>query len=213
MDDVAKHLVDILEYLVGGVLFLGSLAFSAHLLYPDQFAAFARDLKQVPDAFTTMIGLAGLALTYAFGVVAEGISRNVAEPRLSYLTANAFADDPDVHPEGPGWRARWEACRQERERQRSYVDNHDPALAARINDQLKRLRVERIFFLASVLCALAAFVATRWQAGLWLTLLAAVAGFLVDTRFHRYLEAITRGHTIVKQPRPAAEPVLGGADT
>jgi hypothetical protein len=125
------------------------------------------------------IGVLGLAFAYAFGVLAESVSRFLFEGRLDYVTCTTEAlaprpdsgmpasDDPAEPTARPRGRAqrkalvdeRREAYVNERELRRLTVLQH-PQLYLEIESQLRRLRLERVLLL------MAGFVAFGFAARL-----------------------------------------------
>lgn len=106
MEALAKLIADITEFLVGGVLFLGALALLAQALFATELQAVLR--LPLPNAAASAVTLGLFALVYAFGVMAEGISRMLLEWRLTALTvkqpkiASVISIGPDRAEAAPG---------------------------------------------------------------------------------------------------------------
>ena len=240
MEALAKLVADITEFLVGGVLFLGSVALLAHVLFSDELGALLG--LHTPNPAGGAITIVVFALVYAFGVIAEGLSRMLLEWRLTWLTATRFRfaeghSQPGVERQSqPGvegsaatkrglflrqrateWRlflrrvaTEWrllflsrvgrDKCKAAiaiREKWRLDATRQSESLGNTIEAQLKRLRIERTFFLSSLICLLALVLDGNWSIAAAAAVLCAVAGILVEERFKRFLGTIARAHTLL----------------
>ena len=176
MEDLAKFFADIIEFIVGGVLFLASLILFVNAVSSASLSTVSDDLGAAPEGLNGGYTIAALALIYAFGIVAEGVSRLLFEWRLAQLSVKLF---PGVaNPV------------EERERQRLSVMDRSDKLADAINAQLKRLRIERTLALSSAIATLAFAIRGDWGWCLALLALTCVAVRLVEERFTRFIKTI-----------------------
>ena len=176
MEDLAKFFADIIEFIVGGVLFLASLLLFVNAVSSASLSTVSDDLGEAPEGLSGGYTIAALAVVYALGIVAEGVSRLLFEWRLAQLSVKLFPGE--AHPV------------EERERQRLSVVDRSDKLADAINAQLKRLRIERTLALSSAIATVAFAIRTDWGWFLALLLLTCVAVRLVEERFNRYIKTI-----------------------
>jgi hypothetical protein len=176
VEDLAKFFADIIEFIVGGVLFLASVLLFVNAVSSASLSTVTDDLGKAPQGLNGGYTVAALAVVYALGIVAEGLSRLLFEWRLGQLSVKLFPGE--AHPV------------EERERQRLSVIDRSDKLADAINAQLKRLRIERTLALSSAIAAFAFALRTDWGWCLGLLLLTAVAVRLVEERFTRYIKTI-----------------------
>ena len=176
MEDLAKFFADIIEFIVGGVLFLASVLLFVNALSSTSLSSVTDDLGRAPQGLSGGYTVAALAVVYALGIVAEGVSRLLFEWRLGQLSDKLF---PGVSH-----------AVEERERQRLSVMDRSDKLADAINAQLKRLRIERTLALSSAIATAAFVIRTDWGWFVGLLLLTCVAVRLVEERFTRYIKTI-----------------------
>ena len=183
VDDLTSFVAEIVEFVVSGVLFAGSLALLL-LALPG-----VPTVDHVPSWFdpgSTLAGLALVALAYAVGVVAEGLGRAAFERLLDRVTHEQFTTiDPDDFPDKdfptPG---------DERERQRSAVKIAHPMLHGEVESQLKRLRIERVMALSLGIAALGLLVRAEWALAAACVVATLVLVWRVNDRFERYCRSI-----------------------
>lgn len=100
MEDLAKFFADIIEFVVGGVFLAASVLLLAYAVAPDAIGDAADHLGDPPAGLNGLYTIAGLAVVYALGIVAEGASRQLLEWKLRLLTVSKFAkedvSDPDA---------------------------------------------------------------------------------------------------------------------
>jgi hypothetical protein len=149
------------------------------------------DLGEAPQGLSGGYTIAALAVVYALGIVAEGVSRLLFEWRLAQLSVKLF----------PGEQRPVE----ERERQRLSVVDRSDKLADAINAQLKRLRIERTLALSSAIATVAFAIRTDWGWCLGMLLLTCVAIRLVEERFNRYIKTIQASYRALPPLEPASE--------
>lgn len=216
-DDLAAFIATGIEFLVGGLMFLGAGLFVV--------GAVPWGLGDLPGEVEVLLTgesqlLASMVLlgsAYAWGVVAESMCRSLLEWDLNRVTVRQkeFTVPPDpVDPYGGKrsrprvWLAGWvlgadyseaqkNACVHEREKQRAYVMTLHFGLYADVESQLRRLRLERIAFVAMLMVALGFLLRSSWAEGVAALVLAAVLGRLVHTRFRRYCGSIARGYDTI----------------
>lgn len=175
MGDLAKYIAEVIEFVVAGVLVLFSLLLMGYVVVHPDLAALPTDLP-----FLTSLGgllpVVGVALIYALGILAEGISRIMFEHGLGELTADKIKEqtskkdreklerklskaDVDGLTRGEA-----ESHRRDlevdhyvglREEWRMYVLAHSASLNAQVDGQLKRLRIERAAALSGGISSLA----------------------------------------------------------
>jgi hypothetical protein len=184
VEDLAKFFADVIEFIVGGVLFLASLVLLVNAISSDALEELSDSLRQAPEGFSGGYTIAALALIYATGILAEGVSRLCFEWRLKQKTADHFRG-----PDGPV---------AERERQRLSVMDRSDKLAEAINVQLKRLRIERTMALSALITTIAFIAAGEWWFLAFL-LLTLVAGGLVEERFNRFLKTIKASYSALDE--------------
>jgi hypothetical protein len=190
VEDLAKFFADIIEFIVGGVLFLASLLLFVDAISPASLASLTGDLDEAPSGLSGAYPVAGLALVYALGIVAEGVSRLLFEWRLGQLSVTLFPGHPRPV--------------EERERQRLSVVDRSDKLADSVNAQLKRLRIERTLALSSAIATLACAIMTEWGWFAGLLLLTVVALRLVEERFTRYIKTIKASYLALAPGAPSA---------
>jgi hypothetical protein len=176
VEDLAKFFADIIEFIVGGVLFLASLALFVNAVSSASLHTVTDDLGDAPQGLSGGYTVAALAVVYALGIVAEGVSRLLFEWRLAQLSVKLFPGE--AHPV------------EERERQRLSVVDRSDKLADAINAQLKRLRIERTLALSSAIATVSFVIRTDWGWFVGMLLLTCVAVRLVEERFTRYIKTI-----------------------
>lgn len=214
MEDFIKYLADILEFLVGGVLVAAAIVVSCALFFPESFAAASDVLFTVPDSFSLIVSLGGLGLIYGIGVIAEGISRALMEWRLSNVTHACFVAAgavPDRLAEADA--KQWTV--KTREDWRAVVEADESGYRA-VTTQLSRLRIERIFLLASYIMLISLTLKAVLVSpvllngyGIAALLMAAfsiVLFNLVNTRFARFVNGIVREYarlSAVESPPPS----------
>lgn len=226
MEDLAKFFADIIEFVVGGVFFLASLLLLANAIAPDAMESLYDDLKHAPDGFNGVYALAAVAVVYAMGIVAEGVSRVIFERRLDTLTRDKFhqhdqlpvkaaskAGQPDLRadpwfPEQRAWlrELRKRFARSDRElidrcvelRERWRIESVDHGLTVPIDYQLKRLRIERTLALSSAIAAVG-LLASHLGLAFLLVACTVLGYYLVNERFQRFLSAIARCHAQVRE--------------
>jgi hypothetical protein len=225
-ESLSSFVAGAVEYIVGGLMLLGSLVFLA--------SAFSWNLAVTPGELADLqassaslaVSLLLVALAYAMGVVGESLSRALMEWDLVRVTlANKnFAPKPaEAEPAATGTaltsppeadtlkatqsktaivtipKSERKKFELERDRQRMVVMTKHVQLYADVESQLKRLRLERVAFVSLVLLLLG--FAFREEAAQTLVALggAALLGWLVHMRFKRYCGAIARAYEIVGQ--------------
>jgi len=180
VEDLAKFFADIIEFIVGGVFFVASLLLLLHAGSPSSLESLNAGLESVPDNLGAMVPIAALAVVYAMGIIAEGTSRLICEWRLTQLTRQSLGRFKDPERDLVKRREKW----------RTRAGAHSPSLEAKINAQLKRLRIERALLLSSAIACLA-FIIDRQALPAVITLVLAVTtGVLVEVRFRRFLDSI-----------------------
>lgn len=211
-DSLSSFIASGIEFIVGGLMLLSSSAFLL-LAMGWEVPAFLADVHwNTQDASWVILGFA-LAAAYAAGVIGEGLSRLLLEWDLERVTVRTedFLPERTHRPAGTSLRDRWTAVRlgdgytatdlsaakAVREVQRSAVAVH-PGLLADIDSQLKRLRIERIAFLCSLLVALGFLWAHQWAELAVTVLVALVTLYLVHERFTRFCGSIARAHDNVE---------------
>jgi len=196
VEDLAKFFADIIEFIVGGVLFLASLLLFVNAVSSASLSSVTDDLGKAPEGLSGGYTIAALAVVYALGIVAEGVSRLLFEWRLGQLSVTHFPGE--AHPV------------EARERQRLSVIDRSDKLADAINAQLKRLRIERTLALSSAIATVAFVIRTDWGWFVGLLLLTCVAVRLVEERFTRYIKTIKASFSALPPVEPpletAAEP-------
>jgi len=175
VEDLAKFFADIIEFIVGGVLFVASLLLVLHAVSTRTLEALSDGLASTPSGLDAGYTVAALAMVYAMGIVAEGVSRAIFEPRLTKRTGKAFPGADDAVGE--------------RERLRLSVKHQSEKLDGAVNAQLKRLRIERTLALSSAIATVAFLIEPRWWFLFFLGL-TVVAMWLVEERFRRYVATI-----------------------
>jgi hypothetical protein len=223
VETLSDFFASAVEFLVGGVLFIVSVAFllSAWLTLPH---ANASD-KDLLTAYSTLITTVFVAAAYAMGVVAESLARSPFEVLLDRITVRTEAFLPDhgagVRRQAPpvgAWSARRiriterflgdgytvdhrKAARAERERQRMKVMTCE-TLHAEVQGQLKRLRLERVSALCFFVIAVALVIRGHWQFAA--LALASTTGmvWVVNTRFRRFIGAIVRTYDLLIHESP-----------
>jgi hypothetical protein len=224
VETLSDFFASAVEFLVGGVLFIVSVAFllSTWITFPSLSSG---DKTQF-SAFETLITTVFVAAAYALGVVAESLARSPFEPLLDRITVRTEAFLPDhgagVTRQAPAsgrWTARRnqitelclgddftvdhrKAARAERERQRMKVMMCE-TLHAEVQGQLKRLRLERVSTLCFFVVAVALLTKGHWQFAAFA--LASTAGMIwvVHTRFRRFCGAIVRTYDLLIHESPA----------
>lgn len=225
MEALAKLVAEVTEFLVGGVLFLGSLALLMHAFFSDAFRMLAE--RQLPETAGGALSIIALALMYAFGVIAEGSSRMLFEARLTQLTVQRqelFADRQRVarvvadlggaaktgeateEASTPGLDELGSRMKRKvaiilREEWRAAATSYNESLGNTIEAQLKRLRIERTFVLSGLVCVVALAVEGNWVLVAVTAVLCVVGAMLVEERFKRFLGAIVRAHVIMAEGR------------
>jgi hypothetical protein len=100
MEDLAKFIADVIEFVVGGVFLVASLVLLVHAVSPDTTETVRDQFGDPAGGLSTLYTVGGLAVVYAMGIVAEGVSRMICEWRLRQLTVHRFAvpstSDPAV---------------------------------------------------------------------------------------------------------------------
>ncbi len=194
MDALSEFVASAIEFLVGGVLVTIPLIFFfsefANSINPNQFA-------NALMAYTTIVTMVAIALTYAVGVIAESLARALFEPLLDRIT---LSHDDFQTPGSLDAQTRDERLRmtkKERERQRILVMRTEPALHAEIQGQLKRLRLERVATLSLILGAIAASRHGAWSLLPLLLGGAAILTLMVNVRFGRYCGSISRSAALL----------------
>jgi hypothetical protein len=223
VETLSDFFASAVEFLVGGILFIISVAFllSAGYVLPDPNGAH----KDLLVAYSTLITTVFVAAAYAMGVVAESLARSPFEPLLDRITVRTEAFLPDhgagVTRQAPAsgtWSARRnriielclgddftvdhrKAARAERERQRMKVMTCE-TLHAEVQGQLKRLRLERVSALCFFVIAAALLIRGHWQFAA--LMLASTAGmvWVVNTRFRRFCGAIVRTYDLLIHETP-----------
>lgn len=104
MDEFVKYVADIIEFLVGGILFIGAMILFLALFAPELTRSALDAVAEVPPSFEPAVTIAAVAVVYALGVIAEGISRVAVEWRLSWITRST-ADFGDPGPQNVEERA------------------------------------------------------------------------------------------------------------
>lgn len=101
MGDLAKYIAEVVEFVVAGVLVFFSLLLLGYVVVRP-------DLAELPDELPFLSSLGGLlpvvgiALIYALGIIAEGMSRIMFEHGLGELTAEKLRSNPLAdQPGGP----------------------------------------------------------------------------------------------------------------
>jgi hypothetical protein len=191
VEDLAKFFADIIEFIVGGVLFLASLALFVSAVSSASLHTVTKDLGDAPQGLSGAYTVAALAVVYAVGIFAEGVSRLLFEWRLAQLSVKLFPGE--AHPV------------EERERQRLSVVDRSDKLADAINAQLKRLRIERTLALSSAIATVAFVIRTDWGWFLGMLLLTCVAVRLVEERFTRYIKTIKASYAALPPLEPAPQ--------
>jgi hypothetical protein len=225
-ESLSSFVAGAVEYIVGGLMLLGSLVFLASA-FDWNLAVTEDDLDSLQASSASLaVSLLLVALAYAMGVIGESLSRALMEWDLVRVTlANkSFAPKaPTAEPAATGRaltsppevetlratqsktaivkiseseRKKFEL---ERDRQRMVVMTKHAHLYADIESQLKRLRLERVAFVSVGLLVLG--FAFRWEGAQTLVSMVAAAllGWLVHMRFKRYCGAIARAYEIVSQ--------------
>lgn len=211
-DDLSAFIASGIEFIVGGLLMLGSIAFVL-LAVEWNVPAFLEDVAWSSDNSQVLLAVVLLAGAYVTGVIGEGTSRMLCEWDLDRATVRteAFLKGPVAPVSSQALKQRWAAWRlnvldpdgftrshldaavKEREKQRT-MSRQNPEVHSDIDSQLKRLRLER----TAVLCALLVTFGFAF-AGEQLDMLvsAAVTAFLavlVHKRFRRYCDTIARAY-------------------
>ena len=162
MGDLAKYIAEVVEFVVAGVLVFFSLLLLGYVVVRPDLADLPADLPFLAS-LGGLLPVVGVALIYALGIIAEGMSRILFEHGLGELTAAKLATKATPAQKkalqekvaaaesaaSPKDRAKAghkvEVAHYEgvREEWRMYVLAHSASLNAQVDGQLKRLRIER----------------------------------------------------------------------
>lgn len=204
MEDFVKYLADIIEFLVGGILILLSLLIACYLFFPDQVVAAMGLLAGASDSLGLPIGFVVIGLVYGVGIIFEALSREIVEWRLTRVTVAVLVDalgvpTRDGAPLEGAELKKWAV--DQREAWRRAVEADDAGRRA-VVAQLSRLRVERVFLLASYIVLVAFAVRCiftvppilNWYAFgvLGAAAFSALLFHLVNVRFGRFVKEIMR---------------------
>ncbi|MEP7191557.1 MAG: hypothetical protein ABI903_01680 [Actinomycetota bacterium] len=227
METLSDFFASAVEFLVGGVLFVISVAFLVSAGFtPPNLTELQRELL---SGYETLITLVFVALAYAMGVVAESLARSSFEFLLDRVTVRTEAflpggDGPviaqgSVPVRGSAWRNRINAwwkwvielglggdytvhhrylARKERERQRMTVMTRE-TLHTEVQGQLKRLRLERVSSLCFAIVAFSLMFRGQWQYAALVSACTAGMIWIVNSRFRRFCGAIVRTYDVVAQ--------------
>ena len=86
MEDLAKFFADIIEFIVGGVFLAASVVLLVYALAPHSMQLVSDHVGEPQAGLGGLYTIAGLAVVYAMGIVAEGASRQLLEWRLRLRT-------------------------------------------------------------------------------------------------------------------------------
>ena len=197
MGDLAKYIAEVIEFVVAGILVLFSLLLLTYVVVDPDLAG------RGPDVALGALGpVLGLAVVYALGIMAEGVSRVAFEWHLDKETRVAIDRDPETGKldRKPVATADYRGLR---EAWRMRVMGRSVPLAVQIESQLKRLRIERASALAGVIAVVAlginlvtaslpGGVASRSWGFVFALVVAATAVALSFVRHGRYVGMILR---------------------
>jgi hypothetical protein len=192
MGDLAKYIAEVIEFVVAGVLVLFSLLLLGYVLARPDLADLPDELPLL-TSMGALLPVVGIALVYALGILAEGMSRVVFEHGLAELTVQRLDGRGSEAMEKNFQSKRAELVDREiadrklaaaalhteqvayyenlREDYRMSVLARSPSLTTQVEGQLKRLRIERATALSGSICTLALvidFVLRAGDEGLWL---------------------------------------------
>ncbi len=217
METLSEFVASAIEFIVGGVLFLLSVAGAAVAVFHVRLDI--KELAALGQAYSTAATAIFASLAYATGVFAESVARASFEWQLDRITVRtpeflSARGALDVPPDWPWGRFRQALSRRllgdgftvadrtvaraERERQRWDVMRTDPGLYADIGGQLKRLRVERVVALCLAIVAFACLWSGHVTPGLFVVVAALGMGALVNARFERFVKAIKGGYRLMR---------------
>lgn len=168
-------------------------------------------LRQASTLHPAILGLVFVTVTYALGVIAEGLSRVLTERWLVRVTraaaekgslsepaSEAVSEAAELGEPGTPVQARVPTSSEAvslREDWRMAAEAHEPAAKA-IHAQLKRLRIERTFLFCSSLSLIPLGRAGHWALFVIVLCLAVGSVKLVHERFERYVQAIVRSYKV-----------------
>lgn len=225
MDDFVNVLAEVFEFVVGGMLVLAATVFVILGVTPgqtwsDDVLEYLRGTDQA-----LLAGIVGIVLSYAVGILGEGGSHALFEWRLdratwaheAFRTERGLDELPPAEPwhvalRHPRWpsrvdRAELKVLKKERERQRTYVMSRHPLIHRQVESQLKRLRVERMAALASLLFVVGFGLRHEWASAGIAAVLSVYLVWLVFRRFGRFCSSISAGyaHGRDEEAMPAAQ--------
>jgi HAD superfamily hydrolase (TIGR01509 family) len=192
VQDLAEFFADVIEFIVGGVLFLASLLLFVSAWSPHSWSTLTEHLDDAPAGLSGGYTIGALAVVYAMGILAEGVSRSAGEWWLTHRTSKFF-DLPTNR------------AKNKREELRHAVKHQSERLDEAINTQLKRLRIERTLALSGFLGFLGFIRREDWFLATALLILFGACVALVNVRFGRYLNTIRYAFTAMNGSMVAPE--------
>ena len=159
MGDLAKYIAEVVEFVVAGVLVFFSLLLLGYVVVRPDLAALPDELPFL-SSLGGLLPVVGVALIYALGIIAEGMSRIMFEHGLGELTHEKLKHHRSARRAEPDAAHKAEVAHYEgvREEWRMYVLAHSASLNAQVDGQLKRLRIERAAALSGGISSLALLI-------------------------------------------------------
>lgn len=220
LESLSEFVASAFEFLVGGILFTMSVVF---LLTGGSTLPSLSESEKLLPIDSTLVSIVFVALAYTMGVVGESVARSPFEILLDRITVRTDAffqgNGAPANQEGSasGTRGTWrnritelalgreytirqlDLARAERERQRAKVMTCHESLHAEVQGQLKRLRLERVFWLSMAVTTVALAIRGYWQYTALGLVFTVCLVWVVNTRFKRYCGAIARAYKLVEE--------------
>jgi len=197
-ETLSRFIAASVEFIVGGILLCTSLLLVL-IQVPDVRSGLDTALghRWIADIPHGALAVFGLCIAYAVGIFAESSSRILLERRLDSITAKQFSPEPVVGAPRRLGKVKREQAQKRREQARLNILLQRANVYREIESQLRRMRLERIWFLSLGLFWLSSFahalVTHTWT---WIiicvvTMAALAVSFLVvNERFVRFCTAI-----------------------